>query len=50
MSLKAKEDSGQRLSPHDVATLDNLKDFVKVGRPIDDTHPDFDNLSPNQQQ
>ena len=40
---------GEKLSPQEQAELNRLEDFVKNGRPLDETHPGFSNLSPEQQ-
>ena len=30
--------------------MDKLKDIIKNGRPIDENHPGFENLNPDQQK
>ena len=34
------------MSQPEKADLDQLKDFVKNGRPVDENHPGIDNLTP----
>ena len=47
--LQSKQDQGKAMSPKDQAALDNLKDIVRDGRPIDENHPGFENLGPDEQ-
>ena len=37
------------LSPPEQDDDDNLHDIIRYGRPIDEDHPGFDNLNPEQQ-
>ena len=49
-NYRGKEDDLENLEPEEEADFDALKDIIKNGRPIDENHPGFDNLNPEQQQ
>lgn len=38
------------MRPEEESEQDGLKDIIKNGRPIDENHPGFENLNPEQQQ
>ena len=46
--LFTRDNAHGDLSPEKEADLDNLIDIIKNGRPIDENHPGFDNLNPEQ--
>ena len=48
-NYRAKEDDDQELRPPEEEDDDNLYDIIRFGRPIDENHPGFDNLNPEQQ-
>lgn len=48
LSRKGDAD-GEVMTPAEEATLKDLKDIIQNGRPADENHPGFANLSPRQQ-
>lgn len=46
----AKEENRRYLTPEEEAEYENLKDIIRNGRPIDENHPGFENLNPEQKK